>query len=563
MSVLEYRLELEETADATGYFSIRPVGIEGVDNLVATLEERPMDTFLRLHTLKALGALDQEKLKALASEGSAFEKELVFELAVTFDELSSLRGEMEANGFSPAQVNSPMTAVRFIEENGFREHPWAEMIRDNHHSLKTLPHAADVTPLPEEPAPMGPSEPLPVADMAREIAAQYPSEERMRAADTGSIAKMKLEALGIFTCGELRHQASLSPIGLMRKWKLDRTIESGPVSYHLTGEQTSYGKGLSVADARASLYMEIAERHSSFASIVDGKIEGTAAEQEVVKARFSELQAKGENTLDPNALMIDVTYRDEPLHWMQGEQKVGGEYQPIWVPVQAVFLFMNLDEPALFTSLGSTGLASGNTPDEARLSGLYEALEREAEATQPFDPSMCFQLYTANENLGPLLSAYRQGKVNLFFQEMTGRLGVPCCKAMVMNEEGVVEKGCAVNLDARRAAVSSMVEVPHQFPEGEATQPPPGTPVAVHEEQLPSYATGSAKGDVALVERVLSEEGFSPIYVDLTRKDLEIPVAKALVPGFAISADVDAFTRLSPRLISCAWAMMKARHCGE
>jgi len=106
-----------------------------------------------------------------------------------------------------------------------------------------------------------------------------------------------------------------------------------------------------------------------------------------------------------------------------------------------------------------------------------------------------------------------------------------------------------------------MTEVPFAFPGGEASGPPPLNPVPVHEEQLPDYSTGSAPGDRMLIEQLLAQEGFTPIYVDLTRKDLDIPVVKTLVPGFAYSADFDRFTRLSPKLISCAAAMMKAKHC--
>ncbi|MCG8472236.1 MAG: YcaO-like family protein [Desulfobacterales bacterium] len=561
MTHIDYRLELETTHSSTGYLSVSPQNIEGEETLLKALETTPMDTFLRKKVLSLLGGLGEDGLMDRYKDGSSFLREMIYETALTFDVFSVLRERLEGEGWRAEKVNSPLVTARFWAENGYETHPWAEMLIQNSAELTELPGAEEAPMLKEVPGPTGLSEPLPVAEMAREIADDHPFEERQSAADTASIAKMKLEALGLFTGVELRHQASLSPVGLMRKWRLDHHVACGSLNYHLSGEQTSYGKGLSLVDARASLYMEVAERHSSYASIENGRVVGTVKEHEVVKARFSELVASGQRALDPNSLLLDVPYKDESLHWMQGVAWNEGEELPIWVPVQAVFLFMNLDEPDLFQSLGSTGLASGNTLEEARLSGLYEALEREAEATQPFDPALCFELFTANENLGSLLSAYRQAGIHLFFQEMTGRFGIPCCKAMVMDGEGRVAKGCSVHLDARRAAVSAMTEVPYGFPEGEESLAPPCKPVPVHEEQLPNYSMGSAKGDVALVEKLLACEGFSPVYVDLTRSDLEIPVVKTLIPGFAFSADFGALTRISPRMLSCAWAMMKAKPC--
>ncbi|WP_300667341.1 YcaO-like family protein [Desulfoluna sp.] len=559
--MIDYRLTLKTTTAATGFFDVVPEGVETFEAALLELRTAPMDSFMRRRALDLLGALGEERLTEMLVGGDGMVKGLIYEAALAFDAFHALKGRLETEGWTPEKIESPLVYGRYVAANGAATHPWAEMLSENVDSLKELPFFAEAPDLPVEPGPTGPSEPLSVDEMAAEIRKNYPALEGVPAAETAAIAKAKLEAIGVFTGSEMRHQASLSPLALLRKWKVKTRVCQGDLNYTLSGEQTSYGKGLSIAAARASLYMEIAERHSSYASIENGCVTDTLLQHEVVKARYSELAASGRRVLSPNALMLDVPYQDDVLHWMEGVTPTPGGEEAILVPVQAVFLFMNLDEPGLFTSLGSTGLASGNTIDEARVSGLYEALEREAEATQPFDPTLCFELFTANDNLGPLLAAYRKEGVNLFFQELTGRLGIPCCKAMVIDHEGVVAKGCATHLDARRAAVSAMTEVPFVFPGGEASLTPPVTPVPVHEEQLPDYSTGSAPGDRKLVEQLLAHEGYTPIYVDLTRRDLDIPVVKTLVPGFAFTADFDRFTRMSPKLLSCAAAMMKAKHC--
>jgi len=67
-------------------------------------------------------------------------------------------------------------------------------------------------------------------------------------------------------------------------------------------------------------------------------------------------------------------------------------------------------------------------------------------------------------------------------------------------------------------------------------------------EDLPDHSTGSAEGDLMVLEQVLVENGYPPSYMDLTRADLGIPAVRALVPGLEWVADFDRFSRLSPRL---------------
>lgn len=53
-----------------------------------------------------------------------------------------------------------------------------------------------------------------------------------------------------------------------------------------------------------------------------------------------------------------------------------------------------------------------------------------------------------------------------------------------------------------------------------------------------------------VLQETASSTGFSPIYVDITSKDLDIPVVKALVPGLEKMADFDAYSRINPRLFN-------------
>ncbi|MBW1744081.1 MAG: YcaO-like family protein, partial [Deltaproteobacteria bacterium] len=64
---------------------------------------------------------------------------------------------------------------------------------------------------------------------------------------------------------------------------------------------------------------------------------------------------------------------------------------------------------------------------------------------------------------------------------------------------------------------------------------------------LPDYSSGNASRDLRLLERLLITNGYQPIYVNLTRKDLDIPVVKAIIPGLEMFAEFDEFSNPSLR----------------
>ena len=67
-------------------------------------------------------------------------------------------------------------------------------------------------------------------------------------------------------------------------------------------------------------------------------------------------------------------------------------------------------------------------------------------------------------------------------------------------------------------------------------------------DNLPDYSTYNSENDLELLESVLTLNKYFPVYIDLTREDINLPVVKALVPGFEIMNDFDRFSRVGPRL---------------
>jgi ribosomal protein S12 methylthiotransferase accessory factor YcaO len=70
---------------------------------------------------------------------------------------------------------------------------------------------------------------------------------------------------------------------------------------------------------------------------------------------------------------------------------------------------------------------------------------------------------------------------------------------------------------------------------------------AVKEDTLPDYSSGNAARDLQFLERLLTANGYPPIYVNLTREDVDIPVVKAIIPGLEMFAEFDEFSNLSLR----------------
>ncbi len=93
--------------------------------------------------------------------------------------------------------------------------------------------------------------------------------------------------------------------------------------------------------------------------------------------------------------------------------------------------------------------------------------------------------------------------------DCTPEFGVPCYKAIVTGRHGDVNKGMGAGLSGPRAAISAMTEIPYPFPGPATREAPAGLPVRVLED-LPDLSTGSAEGDLLVLERRCSPTGIPP-----------------------------------------------------
>lgn len=578
-TMLEYVYSHDQTLATTGYFSCTPAPPPAFGEGLFILASRPLDTFMHTHLLRqlmqggprawaeALALLPEfatEKALTQAAKNSMtpLPEDAHAPLACLLLEAASL-ADYQDNNFAPILRRLEMLAKPFqchtplapllVEALTDEDTSWLAALGDNIQTHKPLP--TNWTPLNHS------SGENPVAEIKNNFSGiQLIRAERERlqnlppvesqAADcrqTYATALERLEKAGILAGPEMRHEASLSPIALLREWRIQLAVCHGRAPYALTGTARAYGRGLSLAQARVSCAMEIVERASAYAGTIAtgkggaGAIALRAHETPLRVASASELQAAGYEILTPadtpSALSIQV-------HWLEGENAQG---EPVFVPAQAVFLFLNLDEADLHASSGSTGLATAASVTEAKLAALLEILERDAHAVTPFDPRACFLPASRQPIIQALLDDYHARGIFPLFQEITTEFGVPVYRCFVTGRDGAIAQATCARLNGFSAALGALTETPWPYswatpaPFGKASaRPLAGIPVRILDD-LPDMSLPSTQANLALLENVLARHGKTPIYVDITRADLGFPVIRAFIPGLQLDADFDPY----------------------
>ena len=566
---IDYTYAHSETQATTGYFSCEPPASLAEEDAFALLEKSPLDDFLHQHLLRLCSKKTPDELAALAAlaydpvQDSFLRPALagiLLECSLLLPSLGSVCASFPADAAARLAVSSPAIHLRAVQRADWQTAAdWNTLFAENicaHHPLPRLDEAEIPLLFPfEESQALGEklaAGPSLLPEIHAQVRAEgYPEQERRPAQETFLRALDALMENGIIAGPEMRHEASLSPIALLRAWQVDMTVQNGGLSHSLRGQATAYGRGLSLAQARASYAMEIVERASAYVSIADEEVCQRKMPLPVLRARYAELEAAGRTALDPALLPVEAPCPDAPLHWLTAFAPDG---RSVLVPAQAVFLFCNLDEPGIFLAGGSTGLASGNTLDEAKQAALTEIIERDAECTTPFSRTRCFTLASRDARVQALLDDYAARGIRVQFQDITTEFGLPVYQCFVTGQDGKVARATGANVSGPRAALAALTETPWPYvwaqpaPFGKASGPGlAGLPIR-YLEDLPDYDLGSATANVRLLEQLLAAHGRQPLYVDLTRADLDLPVLRAIVPGLELNAEWDRFSRPSRRL---------------
>ena len=238
-----------------------------------------------------------------------------------------------------------------------------------------------------------------------------------------------------------------------------------------------------------------------------------------------------------------------------------------WVTAGLVDLHVHLREPGFSSketiATGTAAAAHGGfttvcampnlepAPDSLEnLRRETEIIERDAEATTPFRRDQCFTLHSRDELLQSLLDDYAARGIQVQFQDMTTECGIPVYQCFVMSRRGEIVRATGAGLSGSRAALAALTETPWPYPYGEPTGPALSALPQRCLEELPDWGLGSAAANLRQLEEMLIAQGRTPLYVDLTRRDLDIPVVRAIVPGLELTGELDDFSRPSLRLMT-------------
>ena len=554
-----YKLSLKTTDTGVGYFSCDPVKKISFEESIEYLRDHPYDTYMHKHLLDMIAKFDDTRMQQLIKEARQDDytlSALLYEASLLYDKFTLTKKYFESEKTKKLSAYTPLNLIKssLLDDHDLHS-KWIDLFKSNIFDHKPLPPPDDI----KIPLLFGKEKLSEIQDNYVHIRGIYDkiagncSQENKYSPTfkaTAQHALNKLIEYNILTDTEMRHESSLSPFGLLRTWHIGYSVRNSRHNYIFIGDQTSYGKGLSLDAARASYSMEIVERRSSFAGF---NSEGTfdfVKQYPLTHAKYENLIKDGKNAVNPDNLVLETPYNNEALFWLEGEQQCGQSMQPILLPAQCVFLFCNLDEINLFSGLGSTGLASGNTIEGAKISALLEIIEREGEGLSLYTASRCFNLEAEDSQIADLLEDYKARGIAVQFQDISQPFGVPCYKCFVVSQNGKIVKGTGAHLDGKKALISALTETPYPYPNGPASNPgPDGLPTLCF-ENLPDYSTSNPVKDLAILETLLIANNYKPLYVNLTGKDLGIPVIKALIPGMEMMSDFDRFSRVNPRLFA-------------
>jgi ribosomal protein S12 methylthiotransferase accessory factor YcaO len=545
-----YELRLMTTHAATGYFMPVPKDASDFQATLAYLQNHPNDDFMHRWGLQQVLQMPLAKVEEMLSSDprDPVLTALLLEAIITHAPLAPMKQQVDTAMMTALQDASPLLILRsetLPDQDLHRQ--WITLLKENlqRHQRLPAPSETGLAPLFEDQAPV---ERITLSAIAPPSASGSAASSSPDFESVYTRAMEGLQRAGIRLEEEMRHESSLSPIALLRRWQMETRVEQDRHHFLFRGGQTAYGKGLSLERARASCAMEIAERCSSFATVVNGMLPDTAQKLKLYRAPLSQLQNEERPALDPNAMALEVPYEDQPIYWIEGIRCDAEGKHAVLVPYQAVFLFANLDEICLFSGLGSTGLAAGWSLEQAKFHALLECIERDAEAVQLYDPRRCFRLATRDGMVDGLLADFRRRDIDVIFQDCSAEFGIPCYKCFVIGADGNITKGTSAHFAGWQAALAALTETPYPYPHGPASRSAPADLPVRYLEELPDYTSGNVEGDLQRLEALLAANQLHPLYVDLTRQDVGIPVVRALVPGLDLVADFDRYSRVSPRL---------------
>jgi thioglycine synthase len=351
----------------------------------------------------------------------------------------------------------------------------------------------------------------------------------------------KVPAVGITRVADI---TNLDRIGIPVFSCIRPTAEAGAITVY-------NGKGATIEESRISAIMEGVERYSS-----------ELHDRRVHLAPFQEMFAHG-RVLDPKDLILPKEAEvDRLMPWIEGYDIANDEQ--IIVPAHAVFHPLPPNYRGPFRT-NTNGLASGNTFEEAVFHALSEVIERDAwslvEACRDTGP--CVENID-DETLADMQKKFADAQVDVRVRDITSDIGIPTMAAVaddvLLKDPMLLTIGIGTHTSARIAVMRALTEVA----QSRLTQihgAREDTTLAelrkkmgydrakrinaywfkdnglVDYHQIASYDSDDFLTDIQFMMEALNKKGLDRvIVVDLTRKEIGIPVVRVIVPGLEVFA---------------------------
>ncbi|MEG6501998.1 bacteriocin, partial [Desulfovibrio sp. 1214_IL3152] len=254
LPVLDYAYTHEQTQATTGYFSCVPPEDLDFEAALERLEAAPLDDFLHLHLLRHLSAQSADYLVGLAASCRDAEKDvfvrpvlaaLLLECAILLPQHEKVCVGFPADAAARLSHASPALYLRAVCRSGMADAAaWSELFRSNICEHRALPRPEEAgipllfsrESITEAARSMAAGADSIVAHHKRLVSEAAPAWQRPPAQETFLRALDALMEADVIAGPEMRHEASLSPIALLRAWQVDMEVCCGAARHRLRGQ---------------------------------------------------------------------------------------------------------------------------------------------------------------------------------------------------------------------------------------------------------------------------------------------------------------------------------------
>lgn len=367
--------------------------------------------------------------------------------------------------------------------------------------------------------------------------------------ETIEATESKLQVAGITRLTEITH---LDRVGIPVFSAIRPTAQEGSVSIYA-------GKGATVEQAKASAMMEGFERYSGEKQDID--------KERMIIDSYENI----ENAINPKELLLpknldSYNLNTTKLEWIEATDIISEK--EIYIPANAVFhpYIPSKDEipsPIALFKGNTNGLASGNIIEEAILHGIFEVIERDAwsifEITKRNKKEINKESIK-NEIILNLLDKFEKEGIKIKLIDLTADLDIPTIAASaddtVLKDAALLTLGVGTHLNPEIAVIRALSEVA----QSRATQIHGtredtvradfmrktgyermkksnkhyfiGEDKKINLADIEDKSSNTVKKDIETTIEEIQKVGLNQVlFTDLTRAELGINVARAVIPG--------------------------------